>query len=163
MAVLMGAYDEQAKADSGFEALPAGTYTVRITDGDWKDTKKGDGKYLQIGMTVIEGDYNGRKIFSRFNLQNKSQEAVKIANSQFAALREALGILHPKDTEDLKGPRFQVVLRCVKRNDNGEMTNEIGRYVKKGETATTPQQVASAPPWKRNAPPAELAQSDMPF
>lgn len=145
-------YDPNDKPDN-FEVLPAGAYTVKITGCGMKKTKAGDGEYLQVEMTVIEGEYANQKVFDRLNLANPNERAVKIARAQFAALREAVGILEPRDPTDLMGIRFQVMVKCVKRNDRpDEMTNEIQRYIKRGETATTPQQNDSNAPWSRNAP-----------
>ncbi len=154
MAKLTGMYDPNAKPES-FEVLPAGTYTVKVTAGEMKATKNRDGQYLQIEMTIVDGEYMDRKVFARFNLVNKSKEAVRIANGEFASLREAVGILNPKDTAELMGPRFQVVVKCVRRNDRpDEMTNEIQRYIKRGQAQTTPQQQNGTAPYARssNAP-----------
>lgn len=155
MTSLRGLYDPTDKADSGFEVLPAGIYTVKVTAGEMKKTKKGNGEYLQVEMTVVEGEHADRKIFDRFNLVNPSAEAVKIARGQFAALREAVGVLDPVDIAALMGPRFQVKVKCVKRNDKpDEMTNEVAGYIKRGQTATTPPQQSAGAPWARNAPKA---------
>lgn len=172
MAGLRGLYDPNDKPNSGFEVLPAGQYTVKVTGGEMKHTKKGDGQYLQIEMTVVDGQHTGAIIFDRFNLVNPSQEAVRIAKGQFASLREAIGVREPNDIPDLMGPRFQLVLKCEKRNDEpGKMTNVVQRYIKRGQTATTPQQSSDAAPWARNAPKpdapspaqAESGNSDVPW
>ncbi len=153
MAKIAGMYDPDA-APGMFEVLPAGTYTVKVTNGEMKPTKNRDGEYLQIEMTIVDGEYKERKLFARFNLVNKSKEAVRIANGEFASLREAVGVLNPKDTAELMGPRFQVVVKCVKRNDRpDEMTNEIQRYIKRGQTQTTPQQQSGAAPYARSIAP----------
>lgn len=144
-------YSADDKAED-FDVLPNGAYTVKVTGGEMRPTKNGDGEYLQIEMTVVEGEHQGRKIFDRFNLRNKNDMAVRIAKSQFAAFREAVGVLDPKDIPDFQNIRFQLVLKCVKRNDRpDEMTNVVGRYIKKGQTATTPQQHTEAAPYSRNA------------
>lgn len=158
MANLSGYYSPDDKPNDSFEALPAGTYTVKITGGEWKDTKAGTGKYLQVEMTVAEGEHSGRKIYDRLNLDNPSQQAVQIAKGQFASLREAVGVLNPKDSAEMMGIRFQVALKRVPRNDRpDEMTNEVQRYIKRGQTPVTPQQNDGAPPYARinssNPPP----------
>lgn len=160
MAGLKGLYDPNDKAED-FDVLPAGQYAVKVTAGEMKRTKKGTGEFLQIEMTVVEGQHQGRKIFDRFNLVNPNAEAVKIARGQFAALREAVGVLDPNDPADLMGPRFQLVLKCAKRRERlpdgtyrelDEMENVIGRYIKRGQTAATPQQYGEVAPWSRNTP-----------
>lgn len=133
-----------------------------------KDAKTGNGKYLNVEMTVVEGQYDGKKIFARLNLINANKEAVRIAKGQFAALREAVGVLEPKDSSELENIRFQVELKCVKRKDNDQMSNEIAKYIKKGQSATTPQQNNGNAPWAKNAPkpgeePPAVADADVPF
>ncbi len=153
MADLRGAYDPNATPDTGIAVLPAGPYSVKITNGEWKETKSGMGKFLQIEMAVVEGEYQGSVIVDRFNLVNPNAQAVAIANSQFAALREAVGVRDPKDTADLCNIRFQLLLKCEKRNDDpSKMTNVVQRYIKRGQTINTPQQNPSNPPHSRNAP-----------
>jgi hypothetical protein len=162
---LRGMYDPNASPSGSFEVLPAGVYTVKLESGDWKNTKKGDGRFLQVNLAVVEGEHEGSLLAHRFNLDNPSQEAVRIANSEFRSLCEAVGVLSPLDTEDLKGIRFQVVVKCERRNDDPDkMTNRITRFIKHGESATTPQQAPEAPPWSRNAPRQDPPQMpDMPF
>lgn len=160
MADLRGRYDAEAKPDSGFEILPEGYYTVKVVGGEWKDSKAKDengrlkgGRYLQINMEVIDGQHQGSVIVDRFNLENSSEKAVSIANSQFAALRRAVGILNPKDTADMAGPRFQLFLKCEKRRDDPDkMSNRVQRYIEKGQTANSPQQAPREAPYARNAP-----------
>ena len=150
-------YDPNDKPND-FEVLPEGVYSVKITGSDWKDTRKGDGKYLQFEMTIVEGEHKGNKIFDRFNLVNPSDQAVRIARGQFASLREAVGVLNPKDPAELMNIRFQLVLRCVKRNDRpDEMTNEVKRYIKKGEGPATPPQNDGDAPWARTSSSAPAA------
>lgn len=151
MAKLTGFYDPHDKPES-FEVLPAGTYTVKITASEWKKTKKGDGQYLQFEMTICDGEYADRRIYDRFNLDNPSNEAKRIARGQFASLREAVGILEPRDSSELMGVRFQVVVKCVPRNDRpGEMSNEIQRYIKRGQAQATPQQQNGTAPYARSS------------
>jgi hypothetical protein len=174
MADLRGHYDSEAEPSSGFEVLPAGTYTVKITGGDWKNSNAKDeygnlkgGRYLQIDMEVVDGPHQGSVIVDRFNLDNPSREAVRIANSQFAALRKAVGIPNPKDTADMVGPRFQLALKCEKRRDDPDkMTNRVQRYVEKGQAATAPRQNTDDAPYRnapRAAPKPEPAESEVPF
>lgn len=151
---LRGVYDVNDRPSSGIETLPAGMYTVKITDGDWKDTNAKNGQYLQLDLTVADGEHEGAVIIDRLNLKNQSQEAVRIARERFAALREAVGVRDPHDIVELTNIRFQVALRIEKyTNSEGEerTSNRVQRYIKMGE-ATTPRQRPDDPPWSRNAP-----------
>lgn len=152
MADLRGFFDPNAEANSGIEVLPEGVYTVKVTSGDWKETKSGNGRYLQMNMAIVDGPHQGSVIIDRFNLDNPSREAVKIAQGQLKALADAIGVRDPKDTTDLMNVRFQLLLKCEKRSDDpSKMANRVQRYIEKGQTATTPRQNQSDPPWERNA------------
>jgi len=165
MADLRGVYDVNDEPSMGFEVLPEGTYTVKITAVDWKKTKKEDGQYLQITMEVLDGAHQGSVIIDRLNLKNKSDMAVKIAKGQFAALRHAVGVLDPKDSFELVGPRFQIFLKCEKRSDDPtKMSNVVQRYIPKAQQSTAPQQQQGDAPWSNNAPKNEPpAAADCPF
>lgn len=167
MSSLTNYYDLNDKPENGFDVLPAGTYTVKITDGEMKRNKKNTGQYLQVEMTIVEGEHRERKIFDRFNLDNPSREAVRIARGQFAALREAVGVLEPKNIAEMKNIRFQVAIKCVRRTDKpDEMANEVQRYIKRGETPETPRQQGGDAPWSRSTGPnpdaSSSGQSDAP-
>lgn len=82
---------EVPEDERSFGALPAGKYPLRVTDSDVKPTKKGDGTYLDCALEVIEGEYKGRKLWAKFNLENPNQEAVNIARRQLADLCLAIG------------------------------------------------------------------------
>ena len=56
MADLNG-FDANKVEPTTFEALPAGRYLAAITDSEMKPTKNGDGRYLQLAFTVLEGAY----------------------------------------------------------------------------------------------------------
>ena len=172
---LRGTYNPEDKPFGDSEVLPAGNYTVKVIDGEWKDASTGNGQYLQVKMVVVDGDHKDAVIYDRFNLKNKNEKAAVIAGRQFAGLREAVGVLQPKQISELCGIRFQVVLRCKKNEYTnkagvlvGGMQNEVARYIKHGEGPATPQQSPIDAPWGRNTPPSRPGQSaasspEMPF
>lgn len=157
MAGLKEFYSVNDKPSTAADVLPAAEYVVKVVGGEMKDTKNRDGQYLEVDMEVVEGDYTGSVIRDRFNLKNKSDEAVRIAKSQFAALREATGVLEPEDIADFRGIRFRVVLRLEKwQDDPPRWSNRVQRYLKNDGSSATPAQtnspkpggdVEDAPPW----------------
>lgn len=130
------------KPSVAFEAMPEGWYPAVITAGEFKPTKSGDGEYLEFKFEVIDGQYKGRAFFDRLNLKNKSDQTVVIAKAALSAICHAVGNLKPKDTSELHGQPLQVKLKCKKREDTGDMTNEVKGYrsMKEGAAAS-----ASAP------------------
>ena len=59
-----------------FEAIPAGKYIAVITASDMKDTRSGNGRYLQLEFEITEGEYAGRKVWTRLNVEHPNTEAV---------------------------------------------------------------------------------------
>jgi len=82
---------EVPEDERSFGALPAGKYPLHVTDSDVKSTKNNNGSYLDCTLEVIEGEYKGRKLWAKFNLENQNPEAVRIAQRQLADLCLAIG------------------------------------------------------------------------
>ena len=134
-----------------FEAIPAGKYEAIIVDSELKPTKSGTGHYLQLSFQIQEGDCKGRIIWTRLNLDNPNATAVKIARSELSAICHAVGVMEPKDSVDLHNLPMVIDVKCRKRTDSDEITNEISSYTKREATVRSPK--ASVPgaaaPWKR--------------
>jgi hypothetical protein len=62
-----------------YEAIPAGDYEAMVTDSQMKSTKDGSGQYLELTLEIQSGQFQGRKIWDRLNLQNRNAKAVEIA------------------------------------------------------------------------------------
>jgi hypothetical protein len=142
---------------AGFEPVPAGKYLAVITESELKGMKAGTGQYLQLTFEVLEGDYKGRHLWARLNLVNPSDKAVKIARAELSAVCRAVGVLAPSDSTDLHDLPLVLQVKCRKREDTGEVTNEIAAYHKRdaspppanGQAAPAAAQANATPPWKR--------------
>jgi hypothetical protein len=140
-----------------FDAIPAGLYKAIATASENKENKKGTGSYLQIAWEIIEGEFKGRKLWSRLNLQNQSAQAVGIAKKELSSICRAIGILVPVDSENLHNKPLILSVAIEKRADNGEMSNRIKGYAAVGGSAPTFQASAPAPvtqpigsaPWRK--------------
>ncbi len=142
----------EVEPNVGFEPVPADKYIAMITASQMKPTKNGDGSYLELEMTVLEGSYKDRKVWDRLCLTHSNPQTVKIARGNLSAICRAVGILQPKDSCELHNIPMCITVKCKKRDDNGEITNEVRGYAKKESVAGKPQQAAPAdntPPWKR--------------
>ena len=152
MANLNGFDARTVEPTADFEPIPAGKYIAAITESEMKPTKSGSGSYLQLSFTILEGEYKNRVLWARLNLNNPNATAVKIARSELSAICHAVGVLSPKDSVELHNLPLVITVKLKKRDDTGELTNEVKGYAKK-ETATgQPQQAPVAdntPPWKR--------------
>ena len=99
---------------------------------------------------VIDGEYKGRLLWARLNLDNPNQLTTQIARSELSAICRAVGVMQPKDSLELHNLPILVTVKCKKRDDTGEITNEIKGYAKKEAATGQPQQAASStPPWAR--------------
>lgn len=158
MANLSGFDANTVEPAGDFEPIPAGHYVAVITDSEMKPTKSGNGSYLQLTFQVLEGQYANRLLWARLNLDNANATARKIAQGELSSICRAVGVLAPNDSVDLHNLPLMIHVRCKKRADTGELTNEIKGYSKK-ESAAAPQSAATAPasngtatstpPWKR--------------
>ena len=155
---LQGFNAQEVDPNFNFEAVPAGKYLAIVEASEWKETKNKTGKYLELQFQIIEGDFKGRNVWARLNLDNPNETAVKIARSELSALCRAVGVLTPNDSQDLHNLPVLITVKCVKRPDNGEMSNEIAGYAAKGAQAPGQAPVAqpsaknpNTPPWLRNA------------
>jgi len=152
MANLNGFNATEVEPTTSFEPLPAGKYLAAITESEMKATKSGSGSYLQMTFTVLEGEYKGRILWARLNLNNPNVTAVKIARSELSAICHAVGVMQPRDSVDLHNLPLVITVKVKKRTDNDELTNEIKGYDKKEAAAGQPQQVPTndtTPPWQR--------------
>ena len=87
--------------ENNFDPLPAGLYTVHITESDVVDLKSGNGRSLVLTFDVIDGLFQGRKLWDRLNIQHTSQEAQAIAQRALADLFLATATAPSRDSEDL--------------------------------------------------------------
>jgi len=152
MANLNGFDARTVEPTADFEPIPAGKYLAAITASEMKVTKKGDGSYLQLEFTVLDGDCKGRKVWDRLCINHPNDLTQKIARGNLSAICRAVGVMQPHDSVELHNLPLLITVKLKKREDTGELTNEVKGYAKK-ETATgQPQQAPVAdntPPWKR--------------
>jgi hypothetical protein len=136
-----------------YKPLPEGKYEAVIADSDVKPTRSGNGSYIQLEFEVVSGEYKGRKLWGRYNIENSNREAVEIGRSQFAAVCQAVNIPSPRDTSELHNCTLILSVKCRRRKDSDELENTIGGY--KPKTAAAAPQAATVE--KQPAAPAVTA------
>jgi len=150
MANLNGFDARQVDPASDFEPIPAGKYLAIITESAMKPTKSGSGSYLELVFEVIEGEHKGRNLWARLNLDNPNPLTVQIARAELSAICRATGVMQPKDSIELHNLPLLLTVKCKKREDTGDITNEVKGYAKKEAATGQPQQATSqTPPWAR--------------
>lgn len=148
---LAGFDANQVEPTTDFEPIPAGKYLAVITESEYKPNKAGTGTYLQFTFEIMEGDYKGRFLWARLNLENPNETAVKIARGELSAICRAVGVMAPKDSVELHNLPLTIKVKCKKRKDTDEISNEIKGYMKKDAALGKPVQATSdTPPWLRN-------------
>jgi hypothetical protein len=151
MANLNG-FDANQVEPASFDPLPAGKYLAIITESEMKATKSGAGQFLNLTFQVLDGEYKGRKLWARLNLKNPNPQAEQIARGQLSALCRAVGVMAPRDSVELHNLPLLVTVKIKKRDDTGDLQNEVSGYAKKDAAPAAPAPAAAAsstPPWKR--------------
>lgn len=139
---------------SQFDAIPAGDYEAMVTASEMKTTKDGTGQYLEMTVEIQTGQFQGRRMWDRLNLQNRNPKAVEIAQKQLAQLCHATGVLQVTDSQQLHN-RPVVMKVAVKNDPERGPSNEIKGYKAKG--TTQPQAQAFQAPRAPAAPAAAAA------
>lgn len=157
MADLHGFDANRVDPATNFDPLPAGKYLAAITESEMKPTKAGTGNFLQLTFQVLDGPQRGRLLWARLNLDNPNATAVQIARAELSAICRAVGVMAPKDSVELHNLPLVITVRCKKRADTGEITNEISGYARKDAPPPPPPVSAPSvngsgpPPWRRSA------------
>jgi hypothetical protein len=137
------------------DVLPAAKYSVAITESEWKRTKNDNGTMLTLTLTVIDGQYKGRKVWDRLNLDNPNPAAVEIAQKTLAAICHATGVMKVSDSTQLHDIPLLADVK-VKDGPNGP-NNEVKGYAKLDGTVAAPTKapaaVTGAAPAKAVTPP----------
>lgn len=153
MANLMG-FDASKVEPNTFEVIPNGTYNAIITESTWKQTQSGTGRYLELKFQICDGDYKGRVLYARLNLENPQHpKTVEIARGQLSAICRAVGVLQPNDSCELHNLPMAITVACRKNEQTQEIVNDIKGFKQKmnaSQVAAAQAQSAAddTPPWK---------------
>lgn len=136
----------EVEPNTDFDPIPAGKYLAVITESQMKPTKSSNGSYLELTFQVIEGEFKNRMLWARLNLDNPNATAVQIARSELSSICRAIGVMTPNDSAELHNLPVVLSVKCKKRDDTGEITNEIKGY---SNRESKPQAVSTDAPWRR--------------
>ena len=142
----------EVEPTAALEPVPAGKYNAVIVESEIKPTQSGNGQFLELVFEIIEGEYKGRKVWERLNIDNPNQKTVEIARGNLSAICRAVNVMTPQDSTDLHNLPLEIAVKCKRNKETGNITNEIKGYAAKGAStnpaAPTPQKNDAAP-WKR--------------
>ena len=57
-----------------FEVLSPGKYLAQIVASEMRATKDGAGQYLNLELDILDGQYSGRKLFDRLDLDRYASD-----------------------------------------------------------------------------------------
>lgn len=142
--------------------LPAGVYDVEVIESDVVPTKMRDGTMVNLTLRVVDGQHENRRIWSRLNIENKSEKAQEIGQRQLSDLARACGLAAiPSNTDDFHGHVIRVNVKVVPAQGDYGPKNEISRYLPADgaapANAPAPQPRQTAPVQQRQASSAPSA------
>lgn len=144
---------QNVNPQTAFEPLPAGWYPVAITASESRPTKNGNGAYLHLELTVIDGNHKGRKVYDRLNLWNPNQTATEIAYRTLSAICHAVGVLEVGDSVQLHNLPLEAKVSIRAADGAYEASNEVKGYrAVTGNGAVPPAAPAPAPVTPPSAP-----------
>ena len=142
---------------TAYEVLPAGRYRAQIVESDLRVTKDGMGQYLWLMLDILEGNYQGRKVFDQLNLINRSTQTVEIAQRTLSAICHATGQMQVSNSEDLHLIPITIVVTIEPPSKGYGARNRI-RYRTPEAAAKSGGNPTAAPSRApRSAPPAQIA------
>lgn len=136
MTQLPAAFDQSQHGDmrGDFDVIPPEVckdtlFLSQVSASDVKDTNAKDGKYIWLEITILEGDFKGRKIWTNLNIVNKNPVAVEIANKEFATICRACNKVGPiDDTVEIHEIPFLMKLKVVPAKGDYPAKNEPAGY-----------------------------------
>lgn len=147
MAQLNEAFDHNVvAAETGYDPMPPGDYMLMITQSDYTDTAKGNGKVLKLTSQVVDGQFEGRKIFENLCLEHENPKTVQIAKAKFSALCKALQIKSAvRDSNELHDKPYFASIGVEDGEGKYGAKNVIKKYIfDKPETTNSEQTSQSA-------------------
>lgn len=145
LAGVVPGFDANQVKPNSFEPIPAGDYPVIIAASEMKKTAEGNGQFLELSLQIVSGEYQNRKLTDRLNLINANQKAVDIAKGTLSAICRAIGVMTPQDSSELHNKPMIAVVKQKKREDTGEMTNEVKGYKARVTEASVVLETSEAP------------------
>jgi len=104
------------------------------------------------GLHHTDGPCKGRKVWDRLCISHPNELTQKIARGNLSAICRAVDVMQPRDSVELHNLPLVVTVKCKKREDTGDVTNEVKGYAKRESAAGQPQQAPAndqTPPWAR--------------
>ena len=132
----LNGFDANTIEPVDLEPIEDGHYLAKIIKSELKQNKKSTGKYLELTFQILDGRYKDKVLWARLNLHNPNDVAVKIAKQELSAICRAVNVMTPRDSIELHNLPLVIRVKCKKRQDTGDIQNEIKGYFKKDYKAS---------------------------
>lgn len=126
----------------GFELLPAGNYKVVIDDSDAYNNDK-ENTIVKLVFQIIEGQFNGRKLFDYLVVDQPVEEYAKIAQAKLNKICAVINVKEMTDTVVMHNK--PLVIRVGIKRDKKDYTDKNVIYDYMGVNGNS-QQPQVAPP-----------------
>ncbi len=121
----MAGFDANAPENQSSNSLvPAGTYRMVAVSSELKDTKKRDGKYFNFEFQILDGEFQNRRVFHKFNIKNSNEQAEQIGKGQLSQFCRAVNVPNPNDSSDLHMKQFEAKVIIKKAEENSEYSDQ---------------------------------------
>ena len=151
--------DYESSGTRDYSPIPKGEYTIKCTEAESKDTKSG-GEMIVATFEVVGGQFNGRKIWNNFNINNSSEKAQKIGREQVASWARTCGKPNATSFDELLERKFIASIDIEKGKDGYADKNRVVGYIMEGSIPTKPKAQVPLMDIEEDEPEAKPAKGD---
>ncbi len=137
MADLGGTFDPSAVKDDR-QLIPDGEVLAQIFESDLIDNKSGTGKIAKFGWEIINGQFQGRKLWTQENVSHSNVQAQEIGQRNLKRICEGAGVGPIRNTEDLHFKPMLIKIGHDEAKNGYDASNKILGYKFYGPTGSAP-------------------------
>jgi hypothetical protein len=129
--VIMGSFKASENETPAFEPMPVSWQEMILVEAKRKTTKAGTGEYINAAFKIVSGEYEGRMVWSLFNLDNPNERAMEISRGKLAELMVAVGVDELDDMWDwspLFSMPFAGRLKIIPASGQYDAKNDVAAY-----------------------------------
>lgn len=131
LALLMAGFSfdaSQVAPSVAGQVLPAGWFKAQIDNSEMKPTKDGQGRYLELRFSIIDGKFNNSKVFARLNVENANPETKQYAYADLSAICHSVGVIQFQDTQQLHAKPMHIKLKVRPASGDYEASNDVNGF-----------------------------------
>ncbi len=119
---------DQVEPLKPLEPVPTGKYLVMITDSEVTNNSKNTGTLLKLTLDILEGEYQGQKVFDNVNLTHNKPEAQSMGQSQLSSIFRACGKGRSGDSSVLHNIPISVNVEYRPKTEQYRAGNNVQSY-----------------------------------